>query len=88
MQNHQPNQAQTQQVNDFDDAVAKAIQMAQSGVNMETEFRNEVSKNPSKAQAFAQFMQQNQGRNPWDIAYELMAKRGINPAMYGLPPRK
>lgn len=71
-----------------DDAISKAISMAQNGANLENEFRNQVSRNPDKAQAFAQFMQQNRGRNPWDIAYELMAKRGVNPAMYGLPPRR
>ena len=76
------------QQNNYDDAVSRAIYMAQNGGNMENEFRNVVSQNPEKAQAFAQFMQQNKGRNPWDIAYELMSKRGINPAMYGLPPRK
>jgi hypothetical protein len=84
----QQNVPQTYQPNNYDDAVNRAIQMAQGGVNMENEFKNQISKNPTKAQEFAQFMQQHKGRNPWDIAYELMAQRGINPAMYGLPPRR
>jgi hypothetical protein len=79
---------QNRQQNEYDDAVSKAISMAQNGANMEAEFRNQISKNPTKAQEFAQFMQQNKGRNVWDVAYDLMAKRGINPSMYGLPPRR
>lgn len=62
--------------------------MAQNGANMETEFRNQLNNNPGKAQQFAQFMQQHKGRNVWDVAYDLMAQRGVNPANFGLPPRK
>lgn len=83
-QNHQQ---MNQQNNSFDDTIVNAIQMAQSGANMETEFRNQVKQNPQKAQAFVQFMQQYKGKNPWDIVHDVMSKQGINPARYGLPPR-
>lgn len=70
------------------DVISEAIAMAQNGANMQNELQNRLNRDPAKAQQFAQFMQQNRGKNVWDIAYDLMRQRGINPAMYGLPPRK
>lgn len=69
------------------DVISEVIAMAQNGANMQNELQNRLNRDPQKAQEFAQFMQQNRGRNVWDIAYDLMRQRGINPAMYGLPPR-
>ena len=76
------------QPNDCTDAISQVVAMAQNGANLEAEFKNQLRRNPDKAQAFAQFIQQYKGRQPWDVAYELMAQRGINPAQFGLPPRR
>ena len=83
-----PMQMGQQQNPSSNDVISEAIAMAQNGANMQSELQNRLNRDPGKAQAFAQFMQQNKGKNVWDIAYDLMRQRGINPAMYGLPPRK
>ena len=78
---------QTQPQNNYEDAVSQAIAMAENGGNMQQELQKRMRQNPQQAQQFAQFMRQNRGRNVWDVAYELMGQRGVDPSKFGLPRR-
>ena len=49
--------------------------------------RQLLSSNPNLARQFQSTMQQFGNMSPWDIAYELMRQRGIDPKMMGLPRR-
>ena len=49
--------------------------------------RQQLAQNPGLAQQFQQTMQQYGNASPWDIAYDLMNKRGIDPSRFGLPRR-
>lgn len=46
-----------------------------------------LANNPALAQQYQQTMQQYGNMGPWDIAYELMRQRGIDPRTMGLPRR-
>lgn len=49
---------------------------------------NEIlSKNPQLAQKFNTLMQMNSGRNPTEIAIQLMQDHGLNPSMLMQPRR-
>jgi hypothetical protein len=50
--------------------------------------RQQLSQNPTLAQKFQQTMQQYPNASPWDVAYDLMRQRGIDPRNFGLPPRR
>lgn len=47
----------------------------------------QLSQNPTLAQKFQQVMKEYGNARPWDVAYDLMRKRGIDPSMFGLPRR-
>ena len=69
------------------DPVQEILSFVNNGGNAEQELRNQLSRNPTKAQEFGKFVQQNRGRNPWDILNELASQRGINLNNYPLPRR-
>lgn len=82
-----PMYQQTQQTPQ-NNPISDILRFVQNGGNPEQELKNRLAQNPAMAQQFSQFMQQNQGKNPWDLFYELASQRGINPAQFGLPPRR
>lgn len=50
--------------------------------------RQQLAQNPTLAQKFQQTMGQYPNASPWDVAYDLMRQRGIDPRNFGLPPRR
>lgn len=68
----------------YNDPVEEIIAFAQNGGDAEQELRRRMQQNPQLAQEFGKYVQQNRGRNPWELLNELAAQRGINLSRYGL----
>ena len=49
--------------------------------------RQQLANNPQLAKQFEEVMNQYGNVSPWDVAYDLMKKRGIDPSSFGLPRR-